>query len=104
MDEIRKPMALRLDSIILFLVTILFLVVGTVTGVILHRNYREYEAWVKREEHMRGQISAARENFIHQEDYLERLLHDPEFFERVVRERFGYSRDNEIIFRFDEKD
>jgi cell division protein FtsB len=29
-----------------------------------------------------------------------RLLEDPEFLERVARERLGYARPDELIFRF----
>lgn len=95
-------MTLRLDSILLCLATLMFLAVFIVAGLLFHGNYREYETWVAREDRMREHVSAAREKFIHQEDYLERLLNDQEFFERVVRQRLGYSRENEIIFRFDE--
>ncbi len=34
------------------------------------------------------------------EDYLDKLLTDPVFLERVVRERLGYTRPEEWIYRF----
>ncbi len=95
-------MKFGLDSVFLFLASLLFLAVFVVAGLLFHQSYREYGAWLARETHMREQVSAAREAFLKQEDYLDRLLSDNEFFERVVRERLGYSRENEIIFRFDE--
>jgi len=40
------------------------------------------------------------------EEYFDKLLTDPVFLERVVRERLGYTRPEEWIYRFpkDEKD
>jgi cell division protein FtsB len=35
--------------------------------------------------------------------YLARLLEDPEFLERVVRERLGYARPDELLFRFSDE-
>ena len=34
------------------------------------------------------------------EEYLDKLLTDPVFLERVVRERLGYTRKEEWIYRF----
>lgn len=34
------------------------------------------------------------------EEYLDKLLTDPVFLERVVRERLGYTRPEEWIYRF----
>jgi cell division protein FtsB len=36
------------------------------------------------------------------EAYLTRLIEDPEFLQRVARERLGYSRPDELLFRFSE--
>lgn len=95
-------MKLQLDGFFLLLTALLFLAVFIVAGLVFHSNYREYEAWLAREVRMREHVATARDKFHQQEDYLERLLNDQEFFERVVRQRLGYSRENEIIFRFDE--
>ena len=95
-------MKFGLDSVFLLLASLLFLAVFAVAGLLFHRSYREYDAWLARETRMREHVNAARQTFIQQEDYLDRLLNDDEFFERVVRQRLGYSRENEIIFRFDE--
>ena len=35
--------------------------------------------------------------------YLEKLKNDPEFLERVARERLHVSKENEIVFHFREK-
>ena len=42
----------------------------------------------------------ARKEFAQKEAYMTRLIDDPEFLERVVRERLGYARPDELLFRF----
>ena len=37
---------------------------------------------------------------VQKEAYMARLIDDPEFLERVVRERLGYARPDELLFRF----
>jgi len=34
------------------------------------------------------------------DEYLDKLLSDPDFLEQVVRERLGYTRPEEYIYRF----
>jgi cell division protein FtsB len=34
------------------------------------------------------------------DEYLDKLLTDPDFLEQVVRERLGYTRPEEYIYRF----
>ena len=38
-----------------------------------------------------------------QEKYLEQLRHDPVLVERLIREKLGYSKPQEIVFRFEDK-
>ncbi|MDI1250498.1 MAG: septum formation initiator family protein [Lacunisphaera sp.] len=37
-----------------------------------------------------------------QEAYLERLQRDPVLVERIIRQKLGYARNQEFIFRFEE--
>ncbi len=74
--------------------------VGVVFGSTLLRTWREYGVLKQREAAYQQQIAEARITRAHQEVYLKKLIEDPEFLERVIRERMGYSRPNEIIFRF----
>ena len=36
-----------------------------------------------------------------QEKYLGQLRHDPELVERIIRQKLGYVRNQEFVFRFD---
>jgi cell division protein FtsB len=38
-----------------------------------------------------------------QEKYLEQLRHDPVLVERLIREKLGYSKPQEFVFRFEDK-
>ena len=38
-----------------------------------------------------------------QEQYLDRLRHDPALVERIIRQKLGYARAQEFVFRFEEE-
>ena len=67
------------------------------------QTYREYKNFRTREIMIEAKLTQARKEFEQKEAYLTRLLEDPEFMERVVRERLGYSRPDELLFRFAEE-
>lgn len=64
------------------------------------RTHREYKNFRARELMIEAKLIQARKEFAQKEAYLSRLLEDPEFLERVVRERLGYARPDELLFRF----
>jgi len=68
----------------------------------LWRGYNEYTVAQERLDQQRGQLEQARTQYAINEAFLNKLLSDREFFERVVRERLGYTKDNEFVFRFPE--
>ena len=47
--------------------------------------------------HLKGKISQ-------REKYLNLVLHEPDFLERVVRQKLGYARSEETIYRFEKED
>ena len=55
-----------------------------------------------REMASRQELVEALQKAEHKEEYLNRLLdtEDPKFIERIARQKLGYSRADEIIFRF----
>ncbi len=67
------------------------------------QTYREYENFRVREFRMKAKLTQAQKEFEQKEMYLARLLEDPEFLERVVRERLGYTRPDELLFRFSDE-
>lgn len=67
------------------------------------QTYREYKHFKEREVRIEGKLAQARKEFEQKEAYLAHLLEDPEFLERVARERLGYSRPDEVLFRFSDE-
>ena len=80
----------------------LLLVVSLFFGHQLWRGYNEYRVARENLESQREALAKAKERYEINEDFLNKLLSDQAFFERVVRERLGYSKPNEFVFRFPE--
>ena len=66
------------------------------------QTYREYKNFKAGEVKIEEKLIQARKEFDYKEIYLE-LLEDPEFLERVARERLGYARPDELLFRFSDE-
>jgi cell division protein FtsB len=65
--------------------------------------HRELKALRAQEAANRRKLAAAEARLREQEQYLDRLRHDPALVEKIIRERFGYARPDEFVFRFDEE-
>ena len=64
--------------------------------------HRELKALQAQEEVNRARLAAAEEKLREQTEYLERLRHDPALVERIIRQKLGYAKGDEYIFRFEE--
>ena len=73
-------------------------------GGLLLKTHREFKHFKARQDRIETKLIQARKEFEQKEAYLARLLEDPEFLERVVRERLGYARPDELLFRFSDED
>ena len=71
-------------------------------GVILFQTNRELEVLEAKQAEYRQALVEKNSVYQARHAYLKKMLTDVDFFEKVVRERLGYSRENEIIFRFPE--
>ena len=72
-------------------------------GGMLLKTHREFQNFKERQDRIESKLIQARKEFQEKEAYLARLLEDPEFLDRVARERLGYSRPDELLFRFSEE-
>lgn len=63
---------------------------------------REYQAFKERHVEAQQRLQVLREERDQREAYLRAFLNDPEFVERVVRERLGYVQPGEVLFRFED--
>lgn len=84
------------------LTCLLFVVIGGFT-MMLMQAYREYDNFKGREQAMEERVTDMRRQVSAKERYLDHLLNNPEFLERVIRLKLGYARPDEVIFRFDER-
>ena len=90
----RKERALMLMLIGLLSVLVVFF------GGLVLKTHREFGNFKDLENRVEAKLIQARKEFAQKEAYLMRLMDDPEFLERVARERLSYARPDELIFRF----
>ena len=95
---------LRWASRILVIVLIVILS-GVTTGLVLvwSQTRREDLAFTEKYEAAEARLASLQEERKAKEAYLRAFLNDPEFVERVIRERLRYVEPGEIIFRFEDR-
>jgi cell division protein FtsB len=98
-----KPSAQRKERIVLLMLLGMLLVLIVFFGSFLLRTHREFENFKAREDMIEQKLIQARKEFEQKEAYLTRLIEDPEFLERIARERLGYARPDELLFRFSDE-
>ncbi|MBC2604102.1 septum formation initiator family protein [Puniceicoccus vermicola] len=73
-----------------------------VFAVVGHQNLKEYGQFREKEMQLSERIDTEKAEYERQRKYYRKLMNDPAFLEAVVRDRLGYARDGEIIFRFED--
>ena len=86
-------------ALVLMLMGMLCVLIIFFGGLVLKTN-REYQNFKVRENRIETKLTQVRKEFAQKEAYMARLIDDPEFLERVARERLGYARPDELLFRF----
>ena len=89
-------------ALVLMLMGMLCVLVIFFGGLVL-KTHREYQNFKARENRIEAKLIQARKEFVQKEAYMTRLIDDSEFLERVVRERLGYARPDELLFRFSDE-
>jgi len=92
----------RLPRIILILLSGTLCLIIFSIAMVLMQTSREYENFKERELQYEQRLLLARKEFKAKEDYVNRILNNPESLERLVREKLGYARPDEMIFRFED--
>lgn len=84
-------------------ITLMVVFLGVCAGfaTVLAQTWREYEGFAERKAEHRERLAELRSQKADREAYLRKLLDDPDFLDRVVRDRLNYSREDEVIFKFD---
>jgi len=89
--------------LILSLYAVLFAGLGA-TGCVLFLDARaEYNRLVRIEDDNRRRLAEAEARLKEEERVLKRMQSDPEFVEKVIRQKLGYAKPDEFIFRFEDK-
>jgi cell division protein FtsB len=86
---------------VLALLVIVLVAVMASFAMVLLQTWREYDHAANRSAQLEAEVAALKEAQRYKERYLRLMLEDPEFVERVVREKLGYVRPNETVFFFD---
>lgn len=84
----------------LFLGLVLFVSIGF--SFMLMKTHRESKIFEQNEKNLEEALIQAKQEVFIQEEYLKRFSQDSQFREWVARQRIGYARSDEIIFRFGE--
>lgn len=74
---------------------------GVGAGVLFVEAHAEYETLKRTQAASQARLEAAQARLREQERTLQRLKSDPQFVERVLRDRLHYARPGEVIFRFE---
>ena len=73
------------------------------SGLVI-RTYNELKNFQMREARLEQRLLEVESEFKRKEAYYKRLLEDDSFLERVARQRLGYARPDELIFRFNDEE
>lgn len=86
----------------ILLILLIVVLSCVMTGLIIVGNQtrREYLAFEEQHLQVQAQWASLRQEREAKEAYLRAFLNDPEFVERVIRDRLGYVGPGEIVFRF----
>ena len=82
-------------------VLILVLLIIFFSGLVI-RTYNELKNFQAREILLEQRLIETENEFKRKEAYFKRLLEDDDFLERVARQRLGYARPDELLFRFND--
>ena len=88
--------------LIVWIYAVLFLGVGMISGVVSFRTYQEYTQLQRLESESRQRVAQARQRLEEQKRVLDRLQHDPDYVEKVIRQQLRYAKPSELIFRFED--
>ncbi|HVU17463.1 MAG TPA: septum formation initiator family protein [Candidatus Didemnitutus sp.] len=71
-------------------------------GVFFLQMHRELATLRAQETLNQRHLAEAQEKLAAQQRYLERLQHDPALIESIIRQKLGYVRAEEFVFRFED--
>lgn len=92
---------MTLSRILLLAYAVVFLSLSVFAGVFFYRTHGEFLNLKAQEVENRRRLAETELRLLEQRDVLDRLKNDPAFIERMIRDRLGYARSDEVVFRFE---
>jgi len=92
---------MTLSRFLLLAYAVVFLSLSVFAGVFFYRTYGEFLNLKGQEVENRRRLAETELRLLEQRDIMERLKNDPAFTERMIRDRLGYARADEVVFRFE---
>ncbi len=80
---------------------VLLVLTGVLSAALIFQAQRELAHFRHTEDTLRAQLKELQLRLAQREEYLNRLENDPAFLDREVRQRLGYVKPDEMIYRFD---
>ena len=80
---------------------LLFVALTLFAGVFFLRTYAEMRALQAQEEENNLRLGELQKTLADHQITLDRMRNDPAYVERVIRERLGYARPGDVVFRFE---
>lgn len=94
---------MNLRKLIIGLYSVLFVAVGLWAVVFFLQIHRELTGMRAQEAANQRRLESAKSKLAEQQAYLEKLKNDPELVERLIRQKLGYARPGEFVFRFEDE-
>lgn len=92
----------NIRRLIIAIYLLLFIGMGIWSALFFWQTRQEYTQLRLAETLQKHRLAELQEKLREQEKVLERLRNDPAYVELVIRRRLGYSKPDEMIFRFDQ--
>jgi cell division protein DivIC len=85
---------------LIYFLTALLVFVVVFMGTALLRTYREYNAYRQKEAELSVQLEQKQTELKQRQEYLRMVLDDPDFIDRVIREKLGFAKPTEKVYHF----
>lgn len=76
--------------------------IGLLAGSFFVQMHRDLTVMKAQESANQRRLAEAKRQLETRQAYLDRLRHDPALVERLIRQKLGYAKTQEFVFRFDE--
>jgi cell division protein FtsB len=74
---------------------------GAYAAKMVHDAQLEVDIFRQKQDEVQAQLTEQKNQLQKTQEFLQRLQNDPGFLDYIARERLGYARPDELIYRFD---